>query len=101
MRKDEYDCEKLKIENESKRKLEQLYLDYAISNMRYRKGNIISDGEHTIKIDDMNVRFPYCSSYPEIAYRGIRLKKNGEPKKDRWGNMTTDEIYQSDILESK
>ena len=67
------------IFNESKK---ELYIEYAMSNRKYKKGDVIKDSRWAFKIDKITTSIS-ISSIPEPVYHGYELKKDLTPRKDK------------------
>ena len=97
MNKEEYDVEKAVILKHFEDSKSQLAYAFAMSNYHYKEGDIISDVNHTIKIEKIIPRFSYDSKYPECVYRGPEYLKDGSNPRMRRGAINYYDVWQSNI----
>ena len=69
-----------------------LMKEYVKSNNPYKKGDIVTDGIGSLRIESMGFSWGYVS--PCAVYRGIELKKDGSECKKQTGRT----VFQSNIL---
>jgi hypothetical protein len=93
MTKEEFDKAKISLEQEMKRRKSQLIKEFAFSNNPYKLGDIVTDGNKKIKIEEIGYGMLPMASYPECFYKGEWLKKDGKPYK----NKRYATIYQGNI----
>lgn len=79
MTKQEYDSKLKEIENAYEKQLENLYIQYGLSQAKFKVGDIIKDHRWTLLIDKITVSKSF--SEPKPVYRGLELKKDLTPKK--------------------
>lgn len=58
----------------------ELDIEYALSNSPYKKGDIIQDHYHIIRIEEIRMVKKYNGT-PQCLYLGIELTKALQPKK--------------------
>lgn len=71
--------------------LNELSIEYAMSNNTIAVDDVITDHMGSIKVVDINVGTEFMGKYPICIYRGVEVKKDGTPKKkanvrDVWQN---------------
>ena len=74
--------------------MKKLNREYAYSNTNVKVGDIISDHNGTIKVDDIGWAFSYMETLPGCLYSGIRLKKDLTPYKSK----ERETIYHGNIV---
>lgn len=93
MTEQEYKNKLNKIEADYGAALNALYIEYAISNAVYKRGDIIKDGDRVILVDKITTYKGF--NFPEAVYHGLKLKKDLTPTK----KMERDSLYSSHGLE--
>lgn len=83
MTPEEYAQRKAEIEIKYKKEMKELNKKYALSNSTYQIGDTITDGNHTLIIND--IRADYRRFFPSCRYYGVELRKDGKPKKRQDG----------------
>ena len=73
-----------------------LYREYALSNAKYKVGDIIKDQSHTILV--ASVKAYKGLGLPEAIYDGPILLKSGDKKLDKKGKEIIHRVYQSNIV---
>lgn len=96
MNKEEYIKAEKALKEEFEKKRKQLAKEFAYSNNPVKIGDIITDHYKTIRVEKLLWTRNFCNP-PCMAYRGVRLNKNGEPSKrdtndDTVGQMNIREI---------
>ena len=82
------------IEKEAEDKKTQLRKDYVKETNPYQIGDVISDHYKTIRIEGISGITTYSGTIiPYPIYRGVVLKKDGNPAKNQTDNL----IYASNI----
>ncbi len=71
----------LAIDQEAKKRKEELYRAYAYANNTVKVGDIISDGVSCICVKTMGVYVNFYGSV-QMRYNGPELTKGGTPRKD-------------------
>jgi len=95
MKYEDYIAQIKNLDEEHKKNIKELSTKYAIENNPYKKGDIITDRNFTIKISDIHMTGFYMKK-PSCVYSGPRLKKDLTPfKGGSWEN-----IYQTNIIKS-
>lgn len=90
---EEYKKREEEFADEYTRKMQALKREFAFANCPYKKGDIVSDGEVTIRVERMGVYYPLAEPPAYIVMCGPRLKKNGEQfKSGEYAN-----VFQSNI----
>lgn len=91
---DVYKANLAMLEAEFNAKKKTLAKEFAFANSPHKEGDIITDHNCTIKIDQIKWSFGRWDELPYCIYYGVALKKNGTPNKrgDREG------IYQKNII---
>lgn len=70
-----------KIEEDFEKAKRQLHHDYAMSQVIFKKGDIIKDESWTLRIDKITSYIGF-HSLPQPVYSGYELKKDLTPRKD-------------------
>ncbi len=73
-------------------KQKSLDMKFSLQNNKHNIGDIISDHNHSIKIEKIGCYFNVAKNIPECIYIGVEVYKNGKPK-----NNNVDKIFQSYI----
>jgi len=81
MEHQEYDRLKEVMLNQHLKELHELAKQYALSNVRSRIGETITDNAVTIKVDKFSVGIMF-ESHPYIIWHGNRYTKSGNQRKD-------------------
>ncbi len=81
MNSQEYNERKNTLLKEHKRQLFVLAKEYAMSKVKAKIGDIISDNRATIKVDKHSVSEMF-SSHPYCLWHGPEYTKAGRPRKD-------------------
>jgi len=81
------------IRDRQRKELDELNRKFATENSTVKIGDIITDGNRRIKIDDISVTIDWFTDMPQCMYEGVELKKDGTPRKD--GNRYS--IYQESL----
>lgn len=83
------------IKDEAKKKEQDLYVEYALSNNNFKVGDIVTDHIGSIKIEKIKVHVNgFIGNYkPECKYIGIELKKDLTPTKIKKERV----VYQSNV----
>lgn len=84
----------LAIEEKFNNDKKELIKKYVIANNPYTIGDIITDHTCSIKISSIGIYFSSDLHNCCCIYRGLELKKDGNPRKDNKIGL----IYQSNIL---
>ena len=79
MKTEEYKLKLKEIEAEYGANKKALDKEYALSNAKFKVGDIIKGERWTIKVDTIST-YVWCGE-PEPVYRGYELKKDLTPKK--------------------
>ena len=79
MTKQELSAKISAIELEASRLKHLAYKQYATENAKYKVGDVVSDNQDTIRVEQIN--FDVFSGNVSIFYWGPRLTKKGEPYK--------------------
>ena len=80
MEETEYNERLKKIEADFEQAKKQLYFDYGMSKVIFKKGDIIKDSRWAMLIDRITVSKTF--GLPEPVYSGLELKKDLSPRKD-------------------
>lgn len=98
MTKDELKKKLAAVDEEATRKKRDVYAAYVGENAKYKAGDIITDGEDTIKVERISMNV-YGELQVYIYYGGPKVKRNGEPVKS--GRKAV--VYESGakLIESK
>ncbi len=78
----EYDDKMLQIENAFEIAKKSLYKEYALSNAKFKIGDMIKDYRSALVIDRITASGPMFGK-PEAVYHGFELKKDLTPRKDK------------------
>ena len=80
MTKEEYKLKMDIIIGDFEDKKRELYVDFAMTNAKFKIGDIIKDHRWAFKVDKITVSKMY--DFPEAVYHGVELKKDLTPRKD-------------------
>lgn len=69
------------LKEKHKREIRSLDVQYGLSKAIYKKGDIIKEGDKTIKIDRITIDKIFSNSIPHPVYHGLLLKKDLTPTK--------------------
>lgn len=78
MEETEYNERLKKIEADYEQAKKKLFVEYGLSQAKYKKGDIIKDHRWTMLIDHISVSKTF--GLPEPVYTGPELKKDFTPK---------------------
>jgi hypothetical protein len=92
----EYDNRKKQIIEQHRKELHYLDVEYAISGIKARIGDIISDKIKIIKVDKFHVSTTF-TRYPEVIWRGFEYTKSRKQRKD----LARGSIREASIVEDK
>lgn len=93
MTKEEMQKQIIDLQRECDEKQDHIRRLYACEHNPVRRGDIITDNNHTIKVEKIYLcRTPV----PYMRYTGIELTKNGEPKKRQ--PIPPDPVFQRYIV---
>ena len=92
----EYENRKKEIIERHRKELHALDVEYAISGVRTRIGEIVSDKMKIIKVDKFHVSTTF-TRYPEVIWSGYEYTKAGKPRKD----LASGSIREASIVEDK
>lgn len=70
----------------------KLFIQYGLSQAKYKKGDIIQDHRWTIMVDRVSIGMAFLTNMPTAVYHGVELTKDLKPKKN--GSVCT--IWQSE-----
>lgn len=90
MTQDELVIERNILRSEYDKKVAELNTKYASSNNTVNHGDIVTDHVGSVRVEKILV---YGRDEPCCVYRGIELKKNGEPTK----RATKRDVYQTNL----
>ena len=96
MKYEEYDQLKEVMLNHHLKELHELAKQYALSNVRSRIGDIITNNAVTIKADKFSVSTMFAS-HPYIIWHGDEYTKAGKRRKD----LSRGSVRDSSIVEAK
>lgn len=80
MEKAEYDQKMKQVHEDFNKAKQVLYREYALSQAKYKKGDIIKDSRWTMQINKIKINLT-LDNIPEPVYCGPELKKDLTPKK--------------------
>lgn len=81
MERNEYLAKLKEIEEKCKKEKNAFILEFALSNAKFKVGDIIKDHRWIIKIDKISASMITFSGVPDTIYYGVELKKDLTPKK--------------------
>jgi len=93
MEETEYNERMKKIETDYEQAKKNLYIEYGLSQSKYKKGDIIKDHRWAMLIDRITVSKTF--GLPQPVYTGAELKKDLTPKAN--GNRVS--IYGNEGIE--
>lgn len=100
MTPEEYKAQLQQAEEQYANERKRIHIAYAMANNPHKKGEIITDGIQTIRIEKIRTYMDGFGSLPMCIYDGPALKKDGAEKKDRKGNIIQASIYQVNMKEN-
>lgn len=75
--------DKLKnIEKVAEKQKADLMIEFAMSNAKFKKGDIVKNHNYIILVDKITVSKVFMGSLPKAIYHGVALKKDLTPRKD-------------------
>ena len=92
MSEKEFLIKERKLKDRHRRELEQFWWEYARANSVYKKGDIVTDHYHSIKIDRITITIDH--GIPKCVYTGLRIKKDGSVFK----NKEISSVYQCNVV---
>jgi hypothetical protein len=99
MQKEDYDKELEAIEAKCEADKKALYIKFAMSNAKYKKGDIIkSNGRGIILIDKLSTYKSF--GLPEVVYHGITLNKDLTPTKKKDNRSCIYGSHQIELIKS-
>lgn len=95
MTQEEFIIELEKLEQEMNDRVMSLSKKYAVSNKKYKKGDIVTDNIGSILIDKWQFTRGGKRCLPQNVYSGYELKKDGNIRKDKSRRT----VFERDIIE--